>query len=81
MFVTVDLQAVFNKSFAGMFLMIGVSSPGRGWEFFLRHRVQTDSGAHPASYPVDIRGSFLGLKRQGHETDHSLPSSGYFKNG
>jgi len=28
------------------------------WDFFLRHRVQTDSGAHPASYPMSIGGSF-----------------------
>jgi len=32
--------------------MIGGSSPGRGWEFFLHHRVQTGYGAHPASYPM-----------------------------
>jgi hypothetical protein len=26
--------------------------------FYLYHRVQTGSGAHPASYPMDIRGFF-----------------------
>jgi hypothetical protein len=30
---------------------------GRGI-FSLRHRVQTDSGAHPASYPVGTKSSF-----------------------
>jgi hypothetical protein len=28
--------------------------------FFLRHRVQTGSGAHPASYERDTEGSFPG---------------------
>jgi hypothetical protein len=41
--------------------------PGRGSEgdFFLRHRVQTGSGAHPASYPVGTGGSFLEGKAVG----------------
>jgi len=32
----------------------------RGWEFCLHHRVQNGSGAHPASFPVVIRGCFCG---------------------
>jgi hypothetical protein len=38
---------------------IGGSSSVRGWKFFssLHHRVQTDSEAHPASYPLCTRGS------------------------
>jgi hypothetical protein len=40
--------------------MIGGSSPGSGWEFSLRHRVQNGSAAHPASYPMGTRGSFPG---------------------
>jgi hypothetical protein len=35
--------------------------PGAG-NFSLHHRVQNSSGAHPASYPMDTRGSFLGGK-------------------
>jgi len=35
------------------------------WDFFLRHRVQTDSGAHPASYPMSIGGAFPGGKAAG----------------
>jgi hypothetical protein len=54
--------------------LIGGSSPGRGWEFFLHHCVQTGSGTHPASYPVGTRSSFLGVKRPGREADHSPPS-------
>jgi hypothetical protein len=46
----------------------------------LHHRVQNGSGAHPASYPMVTRGSFLGLKRPGREADHSLPSSAEVKN-
>jgi hypothetical protein len=35
------------------------------------HRVQTGSGAHPASYPVGTGDFFLGVKRPGREADHS----------
>jgi hypothetical protein len=35
---------------------LGCSVPGRGRDFSLRHRVQTDSGAHPASYPIRNKG-------------------------
>jgi hypothetical protein len=45
--------------------MIGGSSPGRVWEFFLHHRVQTGSGAHPASNPKVMIGSFPGGKSDG----------------
>jgi hypothetical protein len=30
--------------------------------FSLRHHIQTDSGVHPASYPLGTRGSFPGGK-------------------
>jgi hypothetical protein len=33
--------------------------------FSLHHRVQNGSGAHPASYPMGARGSFLGGKAAG----------------
>jgi hypothetical protein len=33
--------------------------------FSLHHRVQYDSGAHPASYPMGSRGSFPGGKAAG----------------
>jgi len=32
------------------------------------------------SYPIDTRGSFPGVKRPGHEADHSPPSSAEVKN-
>jgi hypothetical protein len=32
--------------------------------------VQTSSGAHPASYPIDTETLSASLKRQGRETDH-----------
>jgi hypothetical protein len=41
----------------------------------LRHRVQNGSGTRPASYPMGSWGSFLGVKRPGHEADYSLPST------
>jgi hypothetical protein len=37
----------------------------RTGNFSLHHRVQTGSGAHPASYPMGTRGSFLGGKAAG----------------
>jgi hypothetical protein len=42
--------------------------------FSLHHRVQTGSGALPASYPMGTRGSFPGGK-----ADHSPPSSAEVK--
>jgi hypothetical protein len=33
--------------------------------FFLLHCVQNGSGAHPACYPIDTRGSFPGGKAVG----------------
>jgi hypothetical protein len=35
-------------------------SPDRGSDFSLLHSVQTNSGAHPASYPMGTGGSFPG---------------------
>jgi hypothetical protein len=47
--------------------------------FSLNHRVQNCSGAHPASYPMGTRGSFLGVKRPGREPDFSPVSSAEVK--
>jgi hypothetical protein len=59
---------------------IGGSSPGRGWEISPHRRVQSGSGAHITSYPMDNMGSVLAVKRQGREADHSPPSSAEVKN-
>jgi hypothetical protein len=59
--------------------MIGVRFPSGSGNFSLRHRVQTDSGVHPATYPVDTGGSSPGVKRPGREADHSSPSSAEVK--
>jgi hypothetical protein len=53
----------------------------QGQDPSLLHSVQTDSGAHTASYPVGTGGDFRGLKRPGSEADHSPPSSTKVKNG
>jgi hypothetical protein len=45
--------------------MIGVRFPAGAGSFSLRHHVQTDSGAHPASYPIGTRSSFLGCRAAG----------------
>jgi hypothetical protein len=42
-----------------------VRFPAGDAHFSLNHRVQNDSGAHPASYPTDTRGSFPGGKATG----------------
>jgi hypothetical protein len=50
---------------------------GRGNGIFsLCHRIQTGSGAHPASYPMST-----GVKRPGRDSDHSLLSRAEVKNG
>jgi hypothetical protein len=46
----------------------------------LRQRVQTGSGAHPASYLMAAGSSSLRVKRSGRETDHSPPSGAEVKN-
>jgi hypothetical protein len=57
----------------------GGSGSGKGGAIFLHHRVQTGSVAHPVSYPMGTRGSFLGIKRSQREADHSPPSSAKVK--
>jgi hypothetical protein len=42
-----------------------ISVPAGAGNFSLHHRVQTGSGAHPASYPTGTRGSFPGAKAAG----------------
>jgi len=44
---------------------IGVRFPVGAGNFSLWHHVQTGSGAHPASYPMGSRGTFLGGKMAG----------------
>ena len=48
--------------------MVQGSNPGGG-EIF-----RTGPGTYPISYTVDT-GSFLAIKRQGHDVDHPLPST------
>jgi hypothetical protein len=57
---------------------LGGSIPG--WEFSLHHRLHTGSGAHPASYTMNTRGSFSGVKRPGREAYRPPPSSAEVKN-
>jgi hypothetical protein len=54
--------------------------PGRVWEFFLHHGVQTGSGVHLASYLMGTAGSFPAVKRPGREADNSPPSSAEIEN-
>jgi hypothetical protein len=60
--------------------MIGVRILAGAGNVSLRHRVQTGSEAHPASYSKGRGGSLsLGVKRPGREADHSPPSSAEVK--
>jgi hypothetical protein len=69
--VLLFLPTVINHSFINV----------RAGNFSLHHRVQTGSGDHPSSYPMGTGGLFRwGLKRPGHEADHSPPSSAEVKN-
>jgi hypothetical protein len=55
---------------------IGVRSPTRAEDFSSNLCVQTGSGAHPASCPMDTGGPFPGGKaRPGRDADHSPLSS------
>jgi hypothetical protein len=56
---------------------VGLNSPARAMmRFFpIRHRVQTGSGTHTASYPMITGGSFSRVKRPGREAYHSTPTS------
>jgi hypothetical protein len=44
-------------------------------------QIQTDSGVHPSSYPMVTGALSPGVKRQGHEADHSSLSSVEVKKG
>jgi hypothetical protein len=57
----------------------GVRVPAGARNFSFHHRVQTGSGAHPAYYAMDTRGSFPGVKLPGREAAHSPPSSAEVK--
>jgi hypothetical protein len=58
----------------------GVQIPAEAGNFPLHYRVQTDSGAYPASYPMVPGARPLGAKRPGREDDHSPPSSAEVEN-
>jgi hypothetical protein len=56
-----------------------VRFPAGAENFSLHYRNHNGSGTHPASYPKGTKGSFPGVKRPGHEADHSPPSSAEVK--
>jgi hypothetical protein len=59
----------------------GVRSPTEAEDFSSGLRIQTGSGAQPASYPMGTGGPFPGGKaRPGRDADHSPPSSTEVKN-
>jgi hypothetical protein len=52
---------------------VGVRFPVGARDFSLLHRVPTDSGTHPASYPKNIGAPVI--KRPGREAEYSPPPS------
>jgi hypothetical protein len=72
----------FNEPEVGIALGYGLDDrgsrvrfPAGAGNFSLHHRVQNDSGPHPASYPMGTRDSFPGGEAAGREADHSSSSS------
>jgi hypothetical protein len=66
---------IVTRLFDGQLRLI----PGKVREFSLDPSFQTDSGIHPASYPMDTRAHFPGVKLSGHEAEHSSPSNAKVK--
>jgi hypothetical protein len=71
-FTCISLNSKSRDSSVGIALGYGldyrgsrVPFPAGAGNFSLHHRVQNGSGAHPASYPMGIRGSFPGDKVAG----------------
>jgi hypothetical protein len=59
--------------------VVGVRVPV-GSRIFSSPNVQTGSGVHPTSYPMDTGVLSPGVKRQGREADHSPPTTAEVKN-
>jgi hypothetical protein len=55
-------QCLFSGIVMGRAGLSGVRVPAGAGNFSLHHRIQTGSGAHPASYPMGTRGCFPGGK-------------------
>jgi hypothetical protein len=60
----------------GLNCPVSISSSAR---FFLLHSAQTDSGAHPVSYPMGTECSYPRVKRHEREADHSPTASAEVK--
>jgi hypothetical protein len=58
---------------------MGFRIPEEAGNFSLHHRVQTGSGAHPASYPMCAGNLPLGVKRLRRKAVYSPPSSAEVK--
>jgi hypothetical protein len=57
-----------------------VRFPAEARNVSLLHKVETGSGAHPASYAIGTGGCFPGVKRQQREADYSPLSIAEVKN-
>jgi hypothetical protein len=82
-----QIKVLFYDSSVGIAIGYELDDPGSRvrfpagvGNFSLHHRIQTGSGAHPASYSKGTGDLSLGVKRPGREADHSPPSSAEVKN-
>jgi hypothetical protein len=87
--ICVASQRVFKSRDSSVSIALGywledlgsrIRFPAGAGNFFLHHRVQNGSGAHPASCPMGTRALFVGVKRLGREADHAPTSSAEVKN-
>jgi hypothetical protein len=69
--IKAETSNTFRYRISSVGIALGYGLDGRGfrvrfpagaWNFSLHHLVQTDSGAHPASYPMGTGGSFPGVE-------------------
>jgi len=78
---TGDLRVLVSQMKLGVSLRAVTAQSVQRWATnFSPRRLQTGSGAHPASYQTATRGSIPRGKASGHEADHSPPSSAKVKN-
>jgi hypothetical protein len=81
-----DCISLFRDSSVSIATSYGLDDQGerefesqQGKKFSHLHIIQTSSGVYPTSYKMGTWGSFPGVKRQGHEADHSPPTSAEVK--
>jgi hypothetical protein len=77
--ISAEIAQLVSRRVSGC--MAGVRLPAGSRDISLLHSMKTDSGVYPTPYLTGTGGSFLrGIKRQGHEVEHSRLPSAEIKN-